>query len=221
MCVSEYRVVPINPWWHVVSPYQYNDGFMSAAWRPITCYGRRPEVALAEWDPLPRTFQSRLPHSTDVVCWTVMFYSTILIFALVPVAKCLVASTAPARNWAPTCSQVFCDVSVCAVDSDDAHQVASRGLVALMGPDCGDWVNNSPQDNGQGPCAAGLKIFTGKFEVWRGWVMPWGDMYRGTFAQWGNFLGATCVGGKEVKCKSKHGIFPNSGTGLCQGRPDS
>lgn len=52
-----------------MSPYQYNDGFMSAAWRPITCYGRRPEVALAEWDPLPRTCEHgwALPQATLLI----------------------------------------------------------------------------------------------------------------------------------------------------------
>ncbi|KAF4773177.1 hypothetical protein HER10_EVM0005511 [Colletotrichum scovillei] len=86
-----------------------------------------------------------------------------------------------------------------------------------MGPDCASWQPNSPVSGGQGACANGLQTFTGAFDIWRGWNAMGGD-YSATFAQWGNFLGATCTGGKTVSCDPKSGQYPNPVTGKCQTR---
>ncbi|KAK1713003.1 uncharacterized protein BDZ83DRAFT_656396 [Colletotrichum acutatum] len=113
------------------------------------------------------------------------------------------------------CNQIHCQVSVCAPNADEAYNVASLGLVAIMGPDCASWQVNSPVSGGQGVCASGLQTFTGAFDIWRGWNAMGGD-YSATFAQWGNFLGATCTGGKTVSCDPKSGQYPNPVTGKCQ-----
>ncbi|OLN81957.1 hypothetical protein CCHL11_08619 [Colletotrichum chlorophyti] len=113
------------------------------------------------------------------------------------------------------CTQVHCQVSVCAANADEAYNVASLGLIAIMGPDCASWQAGSPTNGGQGACGDGLQVFSGAFDIWRAWT-AWGDDYSATFAQWGNFLGATCTGGKTVKCDPKSGQFPNPVTGKCQ-----
>ncbi|OHE93149.1 hypothetical protein CORC01_11561 [Colletotrichum orchidophilum] len=113
------------------------------------------------------------------------------------------------------CNQVHCQVSVCAPNATEAFNVASLGLVAIMGPDCAGWEINSPVSGGQGPCASGLQNFSGAFTIWRAWNAMAGD-YSAKFAQWGNFLGATCTGGKEVTCDPKTGQFPNPVNGKCQ-----
>ncbi|RDW73503.1 hypothetical protein BP6252_07410 [Coleophoma cylindrospora] len=112
------------------------------------------------------------------------------------------------------CTQMWCQVSVCATDVNDAFNVASWGLTAVMGPDCADWNPDPPTDNGQGPCAAGLINYSGQFAIWRSWSAN--DQYSGTFAQWGNFLGATCGGGKVVSCNPKSGGYPDPSNGKCQ-----
>ncbi|OHW90527.1 hypothetical protein CSPAE12_10791, partial [Colletotrichum incanum] len=113
------------------------------------------------------------------------------------------------------CTQVHCQVSVCAPNADEAFNVASLGLVGIMGPDCASWQVGSPTDKGQGDCGDGLKTFSGSFDIWRAWT-AWGDDYSAMFAQWGNFLGATCTGGKTVVCDPKSGQYPSSVTGKCQ-----
>ncbi|KAE9565980.1 hypothetical protein K4K49_006896 [Colletotrichum sp. SAR 10_70] len=113
------------------------------------------------------------------------------------------------------CTQVHCQVTVCAANADEAYNEASLGLVAIMGPDCASWQPGSPTNAGQGACAAGLSTFTGNFDIWRAWTAH-GDDYSATFAQWGNFIGATCTGGKTVKCDPKSGQYPNPTNGRCQ-----
>ncbi|TEA15520.1 hypothetical protein C8034_v011260 [Colletotrichum sidae] len=115
----------------------------------------------------------------------------------------------------PGCTQTHCQVSVCAADADAAYDEASLGLNGIMGPDCASWQPGFPTDGGRGPCAAGLRVYSGNFDIWRAWTTS-GDDYSATFAQWGNFLGATCTGGKIVTCEPKSGRFPNSSTGKCQ-----
>ncbi|CCF36528.1 hypothetical protein CH063_08082 [Colletotrichum higginsianum] len=113
------------------------------------------------------------------------------------------------------CTQVHCQVSVCASNTDEAFDVASLGLVGIMGPDCASWIPGLPTNEGQGSCAPGLKEYRGNLTIWRAWTAR-GNDYSAMFAQWGNFLGATCIGGKTVKCSPKSGEFPSSVTGKCQ-----
>ncbi|KAK2022417.1 hypothetical protein LX32DRAFT_194107 [Colletotrichum zoysiae] len=113
------------------------------------------------------------------------------------------------------CNQVYCKLSVCAPNADEAYNVASLGLVGIMGPDCASWESNSPTDEGRGSCAEGLTTFSGGFHIWRAWNAMGGD-YSATFAQWGNFLGATCTGGETVTCEPKSGEYPSPVTGRCQ-----
>jgi hypothetical protein len=110
------------------------------------------------------------------------------------------------------CTQVHCQVSVCAADGMGAWEVATNGLQFLMGQDCSGW-QSGPNNNGQGPCASGLSEYSGELTIWRAWVVF--SSYSGTFAQWGNFLGATCSGGESVSCSSKVGNSPNAWNGEC------
>ncbi|KAI6298126.1 hypothetical protein MCOR07_003157 [Pyricularia oryzae] len=119
------------------------------------------------------------------------------------------------RALASGCTQVYCQLAVCAPNADEAYNVASLGLVGIMGPDCAGWESNSPTNGGRGNCTEGLSTFSGGFYVWRAWSAL-GDDYSATFAQWGNFLGATCTGRKTVKCKGKSGEYPSPVTGRCQ-----
>lgn len=110
------------------------------------------------------------------------------------------------------CRQVHCQVSVCAADGMGAWEVATNGLQFIMGEDCSGW-QSGPTNNGQGPCASGLFEYSGELTIWRAWVVS--SEYSSTFAQWGNFLGATCSGGKSVSCSSKDGNVPNAWNGEC------
>ena len=110
------------------------------------------------------------------------------------------------------CTQVQCQVSVCAVDGMDAWVVASNGLQILMGEDCGGW-QSGPNEGGQGPCASGLYEYSGTFTIWRAWVV--GSSYSGIFAQWSNFLGAICSGVQAVSCSSHDSYTPNTFNGEC------
>jgi hypothetical protein len=110
------------------------------------------------------------------------------------------------------CTQIYCQVSVCAADGMGAWEVATNGIQFLMGEDCSGF-QSGPDNNGQGPCALGLYEYTGELTIWRGWVVE--SSYYGTFAQWGNFLGATCSGGESVKCTSNAANVPNAWNGEC------
>ncbi|KAJ0163840.1 hypothetical protein CTA2_2276 [Colletotrichum tanaceti] len=120
------------------------------------------------------------------------------------------------RAWAPPgCTQVHCQVSVCAANTDEAFDVASLGLVSIMGPDCASWNPVLPIEEGQGRCAAGLKEYRGNLTIWRAWTAG-GKGYSAYFTKWDKFLKAICVGGKTVKCEPKTGQYPNPATGKCQ-----
>jgi hypothetical protein len=110
------------------------------------------------------------------------------------------------------CAQVQCQVTVCATDGMDALKVASNGIQFLMGQDCAGW-QSGPNNIGQEACASGLYGFTGEITIWRAWVVD--PHYSGTFAQWGNFIGATCSGVRAVSCSSKTGYAPNAFNGEC------
>jgi hypothetical protein len=97
-------------------------------------------------------------------------------------------------------------------DGMDALKVASNGIQFLMGQDCAGW-QSGPNNIGQEACASGLYGFTGEITIWRAWVVD--PHYSGTFAQWGNFIGATCSGVRAVSCSSKTGYAPNAFNGEC------